>query len=357
MEKATGEMALQWILVCHLCLTVLVVVSFLCGQWPIFEGTFIEKINYFITVGAYDYLLRISEIACGSRGRNAVLSVEHYCCQRSNPILQIIYMGIVGMTYFFISTSSFSYVPGYYVSEVHKFTSLVAVGVGVILFILTSFSDPGTVNNGNVSEYLSAYPYDNIIFTEKECSTCKIPKHFCLCLYGAVILGLILAGELKDRKVVYILTVYYGIENSFSSLAPHVVQWLLGSFNTQILLMVFLAVVSLLLAGFFGYHAHLCLTNTTTNETFKWQDYISWRRKLNEAKVSSAALKASISGMKGEAKHPESKWKMFFRKSPLEAEGVAVVKNNIYDKGVFHNLYEIVYPLSGRASFAHRKLK
>jgi len=43
-------------------------------------------------------------------------------------------------------------------------------------------------------------------------------------------------------------------------------QWLVGTYNTQILLMVFLAIVSLLLAGFFAYHANLCLTNTTTNE-------------------------------------------------------------------------------------------
>ena len=30
--------------------------------------------------------------------------------------------------------------------------------------------------------------------------------------------------------------------------------------------MVFLAIVSMLMAAFFGYHAKLCLTNTTTNE-------------------------------------------------------------------------------------------
>lgn len=47
---------------------------------------------------------------------------------------------------------------------------------------------------------------------------------------------------------------------------PDALQWLLGAYNTQILLMVFLAIVSLSLAGFFGYHAKLCLTNTTTNE-------------------------------------------------------------------------------------------
>ncbi|CAL9748620.1 unnamed protein product, partial [Musa acuminata subsp. burmannicoides] len=50
-----GRMAVQWPLVVHGVVTLLVVVSFLCGRWPIFRGTFVEKIHYFITYGAYDY--------------------------------------------------------------------------------------------------------------------------------------------------------------------------------------------------------------------------------------------------------------------------------------------------------------
>ncbi|KAF8401579.1 hypothetical protein HHK36_012524 [Tetracentron sinense] len=411
-------MAVQWVLVCHGCITLLVVVSFLCGHWPIFQGTFIERIHYFLTFGAYDYFLRFVGFVFGSKGRDAILSVEFFCCDRPNPLLQILYLAIIGFTYYFIAKSSFSYIPGYYLTGVHRYTSLLAVCVGVLLFLLTSFSDPGTVKAENISQFLSAYPYDNIIYKEKECSTCKIPKparskhcsicdrcvarfdhhcgwmnncigekntryfmafllwHFLLCLYGTIALGLILAGRLKELKVIHILTVYYGIENSFFGLAPHVVQWLLGSYNTQILLMVFLAIVSLLLAGFFGYHARLCLTNTTTNEvvanvlimlffelidgdrcsvTFKWQDYVSWKRKLNEAKASTAALKASISGMSSERKPPESKWRAFFRRSPLE--DVEVVKNNVYDKGVFHNIQEMVFPFSTRSSFYRTKSK
>ncbi|XP_072976450.1 probable protein S-acyltransferase 17 [Typha angustifolia] len=387
-------MALQWALVVHGLVTLLVVVSFLCGQWPIFQGTFVERIHNFLTYGAYDYFLRFVVIFFGSRGRNFILSIEHYCCARPNPILQLIYLAIIGVTYFIIAKSSFRYIPGYYISDLHRYVSTLAVGVGVLLFLVTSFSDPGTVTANNVSQYLSAYPYDNIIYTEKECSTCRITKparskhcsicdrcvarfdhhcgwmnncigekntryfiafliwHFLICLYGAIILVLILAGQLKERKVIYILTVYYGIENSFSGLFPHVVQWLLGSYNTQILLTVFLGIISLLLAGFFGYHAHLCLTNITTNETFKWQDYISWKRKLNEAKTSAAALRASIHSM-NEGKAPESKWKAFFRKSPLQNDEV-VVKNNVYDQGIISNIYEIMVPLSERSSF-HRK--
>ncbi|THU47468.1 hypothetical protein C4D60_Mb09t15850 [Musa balbisiana] len=395
-------MPVQWVLVVHVVVTMLVVVSLLCGHWPIFSGTFVEKIHYFLTFGAYDYFLRFVVAVLGSRGRNCFVTVEHYCCERPNPILQILYLVILGVTYYIIGKSSFRYIPGYYVSELHWYTSMIAVGVGVLLFLLTSFSDPGIVTAENVSKYISAYPYDEIIYVEKECSTCKILKylldlnivvyvidvlpdsttiavgcsfgmqnncigekntryfmafllwHFLICLYGAVILGLILAGQLKEHNIIYILTVYYGVDHSFSRLSPHVVQWLLGSHNTQILLIMFLAIISLLLAGFFGYHAHLCLTNTTTNETFKWQDYISWKRKLNEAKASAAALKASIQTITAEAKAPESKWRAFFRKSPLQTEEV-IVKNNLYDRGIISNVCEIIFPPSSRKSFSHRK--
>ncbi|KAL6496515.1 putative protein S-acyltransferase 17 [Orobanche gracilis] len=196
-------MAVQWLLVCHGLMTLLVVVSFLCGQWPIFQDTFIQRIHFFITFGAYDYFGRFVYYMCGSIGTNVLLSVENYCCNRPNPIIQfvvtscnsrsnfhcgssgnslsvltqgLIYLLIVGSTYYFIANSSFGYIPGYYLSGSHRYTSFLAVGVGILLFLLTSFSDPGVVNSTNVSQYLSAYPYDEIIFTEKECSTCKIPK-------------------------------------------------------------------------------------------------------------------------------------------------------------------------------------
>ncbi|XP_051148622.1 probable protein S-acyltransferase 17 [Andrographis paniculata] len=381
-------MAVQWLLVCHGMATLLVVVSFLCGQWPIFQGTFIQRIHIFITFGIYDYFRRFIHIVCGARGSNALLSVEYYCCDRPNPIIQLLYILIIAATYYSIAASSFRYIPGYYLSEVHRYTSFLAVGLGLLLFVLTSFSDPGVVNSDNVAQYLSVYPYDNIIFSEKECPTCKIPKparskhcsicdrcvarfdhhcawmnncigekntryfmafiiwHFLICVYGFIALALVLAGRLKELQVVEILTVYYGIENSYRKLAPLVVQWLLHSYNTQILIMMFLAIVSLMLAGFLMYHAKLCLTNTTTNESFKWQEHLSWQRKVNEAKASAAALKSSIDELNHERKPRESKWRMFCARSRLDE--ARVVKNNIYDRGFLQNIYEIIIPLSSR---------
>ncbi|WVZ57026.1 hypothetical protein U9M48_007472 [Paspalum notatum var. saurae] len=413
-------MEVPWLLLVHGSVTALVVVSFLCGQWPIFEGTFIQSINNFLTFGAYYYLLRLVQAVCGTGARDLVLGVERYCCDRPNPILQVFYVAIIGVTYLIIVQTSFEYIPGYYVSGLHRYLSVVAVLIGATLFVLTSFSDPGTVTAENVSQYVSSYPYDNLIFVEKECSTCKITSHFCadqrgqstveyvtnvlpdsttivdgwylyllldgvivsdvistylinyqdvlsftlssfhnrhflICVYGAVVIGFILAGELKERKVIYILTVYYGIENSFSGLFPHVAQWLLAVHNTQILLSVFLAILALLLGGFCTYHLHLCLSNTTTNETFKWQDYIMWMKKENEAKANTAALKSSIGSNNSNAhKPPPSKWRAFFVRSQTPSVE-PVVKNNIYDRGMIRNLCEVVVPLSERKSFARRK--
>ncbi|KAI9099186.1 hypothetical protein K1719_024953 [Acacia pycnantha] len=112
-------------------------------------------------------------------------------------------------------------------------------------------------------------------------------------------------------------------------------KWLLGSYNTQILIVVFLSIVGMLLAGFFGYHAKLCLSNTTTNETCKWQDYISCQRKLNEVESCDAVPRASMSGA--------SKWKAFFgRSSP---DKVDALKNNIYHRGFIHNVQEVFSPI------------
>ncbi|KAF3500057.1 hypothetical protein F2Q69_00039767, partial [Brassica cretica] len=303
-------------------------------------------------------------------------------------MLQIIYLLILGSTYFITVKSSFAYIPGYYIGEVHKYMSFGAVMIGVLLFLLTSFCDPGTVNAKNVSQYVSAYPYDDIIYSEKECPTCKIPKparskhcsicnrcvarfdhhcgwmnncigekntkyfmafllwHFLLCLYGAVAIGFILAGRVKELRIVHILTTFYGIKNSFRSLAPRVLQWLVGTYNTQILLLVFFALISLLLAGFFAYHLNLCLTNTTTNEKFKWREYTSLQKKISEAKASAAALKAGMSNT--ELERPAmSKWRGLWRRSEAKAESI-VAKRNMYDKGNFRNISEIVFPLSSR---------
>lgn len=99
----------------------------------------------------------------------------------------------------------------------------------------------------------------------------------------------------------------------------------------------------------FSYFNHLDL------QTFKWQEYLSWKRKVNEAKASAAALKSSLAELSNEQKPPLSKWKAFFKRSPLK--DTEPVKNNIYDRGYIRNLSEIIFPLSSRRLFKQYKSK
>lgn len=82
---------------------------------------------------------------------------------------------------------------------------------------------------------------------------------------------------------------------------------------------------------------------------------MDWQRKIKEAKASAAALRQSISGLSSEKQPFLSKWRAFFRRSPLE--DVVVVKNNVYDKGFINNIQEVISPLSTRRSFTRTKLK
>ncbi|KAM7490296.1 hypothetical protein LguiA_033217 [Lonicera macranthoides] len=199
-------------------------------------------------------------VVFGSKGTAAILSVEYYCCDRPNPIIQEPDIFWIVISWDSIVVDRMDHLQGicspvsvcFFICVALvvqlTYTSLLAVGVGILLFLLTSFSDPGTVNAENVSQYLSSYPYDNVIYIEKECSTCKIPKparskhcsicnrcvagfdhhcgwlnncigegntryfmafllwHFLLYVYGTVAIALVLAGQLKDLQVIYILT-------------------------------------------------------------------------------------------------------------------------------------------------------
>ncbi|PNX66020.1 putative S-acyltransferase, partial [Trifolium pratense] len=81
--------------------------------------------------------------------------------------------------------------------------------------------------------------------------------------------------------------------------------------------------------------------------TFKWQEYMDWQRKLKEAQVSAAALRQSVSGINSEKKQPSSssKWRAFFRRSPLE--DVVVVKNNVYNKAEYAQNMRFLLAIEG----------
>lgn len=83
------------------------------------------------------------------------------------------------------------------------------------------------------------------------------------------------------------------------------------------------------------------------------------KKKLSEAKASAAALKA---GMSCEQPLAERKCFGLCGRSSVheeaEAKAEAIAKRNMYDRGSFQNVSEIVFPLSSRPSSSSKsKLK
>lgn len=73
---------------------------------------------------------------------------------------------------------------------------------------------------------------------------------------------------------------------------------------------------------------------------------MSLQKKISEAKESAAALKA---GMELE-RSVERKWRGLWRRSEAKAKDI-IANRNLYDKGKFENISEIVFPLSSRQPF------
>jgi hypothetical protein len=47
---------------------------------------------------------------------------------------------------------------------------------GLCLFLAASFADPGVINASTITRHHNTYPYDNVLYIEKICTTCKIPR-------------------------------------------------------------------------------------------------------------------------------------------------------------------------------------
>lgn len=333
-------------------------------------------------------------LVCGESAREAVSSVEYYCCERPNPILQLFYLTILGGTYLAFVNTSFRYIPGYYLSSIHRHIGTCGVIIGALLFLMTSFIDPGTITDANVSEYLSMYPYDGVLYEEKTCSTCNVIRparskhcsicgrcvarfdhhcgwtntcigennlrfflmflfwHCCLCVYGASLVAAILAGEVKRRNVISLLTMYFGVEPTFWKLFPHVAEWLLAFYNSQLLILLFLVIISSLLIGFFVYHLFLVMTNTTTNETFKWESYKrSKHGALRDKNVNDLETKNNQTVEAVPSGENTAKKRFILLCNLPKSFTKRIERKNAYDKGIFHNIYEVFFPRTFRLWF------
>ncbi|GAQ79895.1 hypothetical protein KFL_000400390 [Klebsormidium nitens] len=414
-------MAFVWILGVYIAFIALFLLVMLFGESPAFEGTIVHSAHTFITSRSCELIQVGIQRACGERAARFCSGACDAFLNKPNPALQIFYLVLIGGGWLLFATVALPLIPGLYLSAIHRYTAPLAVLGCLTTFLLTSFCDPGVLTPSNVDAHLRAFKIDNQIYEEKVCGTCQLPRparskhcsvcnrcvarfdHHCgwmnncigernirffvaflightlLCWYGTYLIAQILRGEVDRRNLLPFVRAegYLRPEEGWWGVAALLTQWLVTYFSNLVMLGAFTLVISWLLASFATYHLYLIYKNTTTNETFKWAGYHRWLREeaLEKAKAD-AATKPVNSGVLVAALPSENHVREEDEKGLSKGEGARDVSRsmfrrlsrgwlsrtrwrnhvemaipevkNIYDQGLFENFKEVLIPRSTR---------
>eukprot|EP00698_Gefionella_okellyi_P010774 TRINITY_DN281_c0_g1_i1.p1 TRINITY_DN281_c0_g1~~TRINITY_DN281_c0_g1_i1.p1 ORF type:complete len:357 (-),score=50.60 TRINITY_DN281_c0_g1_i1:39-1079(-) len=285
---------------------------------------------------------------CGGKLLDCVQGVEYCLFGRPTHIFQGLYFSLVGGGLFLVyryAEPLFESSP--YLTHVHTYLFGTCAAFGVGLFYQVVLMNPGVITARNVAAYESSWEYDGAVFEEgKECTECKLPKparskhcrvcnrcvarfdHHCiwlnncvginntrwfvlflfhhalLCLYGGYLAFFAIAGVCV-RQSLFTATYTDPATGQRIGASFHVIlQYLMMQYPGLISTTLYCTLLGLVLFLFTMFHVYLILRNTTTNESFKWDDaQEKWRKEGNTGHLV-----------------------------------------NIYNKGMFWNLLEVVWP-------------
>ena len=145
-----------------------------------------------------------------------------------------------------------------------------------------------------------------------------------------------------------------------------VLQWVIYHYLTIAMLAFFLSLTTVLVFSFSMYHMWLTLSNETTNESWKRKEMRKWLicEAIEEAedKAAAAAAQPGAATVVPEEEAPPPRQGLLARllrrkpKAPpasaiLSAEVLADIDarcRNIYDRGPWQNLLEVLFPRSQR---------
>lgn len=156
--------------------------------------------------------------------------------------------------------------------------------------------------------------------------------------------------HVHQRCIRYTFVFYFQLESQLEigEIGPipytYLLQYAIIEGGTVFPLGLFCFIMSLVLFAFLGYHLWLIFWNTTTNETFKWDDYRRFTR-LYVKKLKEKDSNAMDPKKRAEAKKIEEMKPPLYT---LDKKGRVVV-TNIYDKGFLSNLKEVFFPASLRS--------
>ncbi|KAJ0392234.1 hypothetical protein P43SY_010569 [Pythium insidiosum] len=99
-----------------------------------------------------------------------------YVFFQRNPLVQLIYVGLMPSCMYFAVREAYPLVPNAYVAEHHKWIAAALFVVCSGLYVHLCRSDPGVITPATIDSF-TRYPHHPVLFPEaKYCRTCKLPK-------------------------------------------------------------------------------------------------------------------------------------------------------------------------------------
>ncbi|MCJ1387640.1 palmitoyltransferase swf1 [Xylographa bjoerkii] len=286
----------------------------LFGSLPAFRKTPIGYMNRLIWIKIPGLLLSADRLISGGRCALFLKKSGHYLMNENHPLVLIFYMAVVII-------AEILFVPAAWprLSSSHRLAAVVTIAIPFITTFKSVSSTSSVITKDNLHSQLRHYPYDHVLFHPgKMCRTCQMVKparskhcrickvcvakqdHHCIwvmnCLgrgnyvyfigmilslavllsYGAYLCYLLLDDTLQD----VLIRRSAGIETrSHWTVGRTYVQrfdlwtWAFTE-DVRIGSVGLLALFTAPLAwGLFLYHVYLIWAGTTTNESFKWEEW------------------------------------------------------------------------------------
>lgn len=99
--------------------------------------------------------------------------IKHKAFNEANPLVQIFYISLLTPCIVGFLMYGMPYIPR---DSFHNILIPIVIINSYYFFYKASTVDPGKITSNNYKQYIGLFPYDNVIFSPSECSTCKIPK-------------------------------------------------------------------------------------------------------------------------------------------------------------------------------------
>eukprot|EP00941_MAST-03F_sp_MAST-3F-sp1_P001304 g1304.t1 len=299
-----------------------------------------------------------------------------------NPVLQIVYLSLLCGGYLVAIFIIFPEVPNLYVSNFHKYTFSALLFFTLHRFYKACSTQPGYITAETLERY-DNYRYDNQIFYRTVCRTTGIRKparskfcsimgcnvarydHYCgwiaqpvgeenhflflqfvsltavTLLYAGWCLGMTLWSVITEKKLFEAMFVNRATGERTPASVRLVLQYLMGHKNILCGLTIITIVMGVVIFFFTLYHLYLIGSNMTTNESNKWADLSFFVDKAQYI-LEVNAKKREEAVRNGDNPEFEKYYNVPEKYSKLIGKDLV----NIYDRGIFANFREIIYPRS-----------